>query len=85
MNPDPGHGLLQILSFSTAFANGHYEYTSAVSSAFVGLATIWIGMWWSQKYSADDASITLFRRPKKRFGSLQIVRRWPPWIWRWWS
>jgi len=33
MNPDPGHGLLQILSFSTVFANGHYEYTSAVSSA----------------------------------------------------
>ena len=37
---DPGHGLLQILSFSTVFANGHYEYASAVSSAFVGLATI---------------------------------------------
>ena len=24
-----------------------------------GLATIWIGVWWSQKYSIDDASINL--------------------------
>jgi len=24
-----------------------------------GLATIWIGVWWSHKYSADDASINL--------------------------
>jgi len=30
----------------------------AVSNAFVGLATIWIGVWWSQKYSADDTSTT---------------------------
>ena len=30
---------------------GHYKYTSAVSSASVCLATI--GVWWSQKYSAD--------------------------------
>jgi len=43
----------------TGFANGHYKYTlSAVSSASVGLATIWSGVWWSQKHSADDASIT---------------------------
>jgi len=46
------------LSF-TGFANGHYKYTlSAVSSASVGLATIWFGVWWSQKHSADDVSIT---------------------------
>ena len=32
------------------FAND--KYTSAVSSASVGLATIWIGVWWSQKYNS---------------------------------
>ena len=31
---------IQTLGFSTGFANGQYKYTSAVSSASVGLATI---------------------------------------------
>jgi len=31
------HGLLQTSGFSTGFANGHYKYMSAVSSASVGL------------------------------------------------
>ena len=35
--PDPGHGLLQTLGFSTGFANGHYKYTHAVCSASLGL------------------------------------------------
>ena len=29
----------------------------------VGLATVWIGVWWSQKYSAEDASISLSHYP----------------------
>jgi len=37
---DPDPGLLQTSGFSTVFANSHYKYTSAVSSASVGLATI---------------------------------------------
>jgi len=46
-------GFLLTSGFSTGFAKG--KYTSAVSSASVVLATIWIGVWWSQKYSAGDA------------------------------
>ena len=37
---DPDLGLLQTSGFSTVFAISHYKYTSAVSSASVGLATI---------------------------------------------
>jgi len=40
------------------FANDHHKYTSAVASASVGLGTIWISVWWSQKCNGDDASIT---------------------------
>jgi len=29
------------------------NYTSSMSNASVGLTTIWIGVWWSQKYCAD--------------------------------
>ena len=62
---DPG--FLQTSGFSTGFAND--KYTSAVSNASVGLATIWICVWWSQKYRADDASTTfsfiLFRRKRE--------------------
>jgi len=40
---DPG--FLQTSGFSTGFAND--KYTSAVSSASVDLATLWIDVWWS--------------------------------------
>jgi len=81
-------GYLQTSDFSTGFAND--KYTSAVSNASVGLVTIWTGVWWSQKYSADDASTTfsiLFRRKtlRKRWESWQILWRRPPWMRRWWS
>jgi len=64
---DPG--FLQSSGFSTGFA---------VSNASVSLATIWIGVWWSQKYSADYASTTfslLLRRKRlrKRWESWQIL------------
>jgi len=36
--PDPV--LLQTSSFSTGFADGHYEYASTASSAFVTVATL---------------------------------------------
>ena len=61
-----------------------------MSRASVGLATIWIVVWWSQKYSADDAfhhfPITLQKeKTKEEMKSWKILWRWPPWIPRWWS
>jgi len=37
---DPDPGLLQTSDLSTGFAKCHYKYTSSVSSASLGLATI---------------------------------------------
>jgi len=71
--------LLQTSGFSTGFANGHYKYTSAVSSASVGLQWLFELVCDDPgNYSADDASNTfslLFRRkrPRKRVGK----------YWRW--
>ena len=56
-----------------------------MANASVGLATIWswIGVGWSQKYNADEASIIflLLFRPKKRW---QALWKWPPWKQKWW-
>ena len=49
-----------------------------LGAATQGLVTIWVAVWWSKKYSADDASITslFFRRRRSRKGweSWQILK-----------
>jgi len=32
----------------------------AAAQGLLGLATVWIAVWWSQKYSADDIYLSLF-------------------------